>query len=312
MTASCVTPSNSASGCRIRRCESTETASALTSSGVTYVRPCEAARVREALRQRERAADADAQAHLVGRAGAVDEPRDVVEHERVDVDGRREVGHADHRLRRDDRRELGGRHGRAVEDADGRGVVGVAERGAHHEAVELRLGQPVGAGLLDGVLGGEHEERHADLPRDAVDRDPALLHHLEQRGLGLRARPVDLVGEHDVGEDRAGVELERAGLLVVHRDAGDVARQQVGGELDARVRALHRLRHRASERGLACSRNVLQQHVTVAQHRGQDEFDDVTLAEHGPLDVVGDLAERLREPGRLLLRDGHGDSSSCR
>ena len=33
-TASCVTPSNSASGCRISRCESTATASALTSSGV--------------------------------------------------------------------------------------------------------------------------------------------------------------------------------------------------------------------------------------------------------------------------------------
>ena len=202
--------------------------------------------------------------------------------------------------------ELRGRHGRTVEDPDGRRVVGVAERGAHHEAVELRFGEPVGAGLLDGVLRSQHEEGHADLTGDAVDRDAALLHDLEKGGLRLRARPVDLVGEHDVREDRPGVELEGPLLLVVHADAGDVARQQVGGELDARVRALHRLRHRARQRRLARAGDVLQQHVAVAQHRGEDEFDDVALAEHGPLDVVGELAERLREPGRLLLRDRHG------
>ena len=44
---------------------------------------------------------------------------------------------------------------------------------------------------------------------------------------------VDLVGQHDLGHDRAGAELEVAGLLVVDRDAGDVAGQQVGRELDA-------------------------------------------------------------------------------
>ena len=82
--------------------------------------------------------------------------------------------------------------------------------------------------------GTPHRTRHR------VDRDLALLHHFEQRRLGLGARTVDLVGEHDVGEDRPGVELEGAGLLVVDRDAGDVARQQVGRELDAGIRALHR------------------------------------------------------------------------
>ena len=153
--------------------------------------------------------------------------------------------------------EVGDGHGRAVEDPHRRGVVGVAERGAHHEPVELRLGQPVGARLLHGVLRREHEERHPHLTRDAVDRDAPLLHHLEKGGLGLRARAVDLVGEHDVREDRAGVELEDPLLLVVHADAGDVPRQQVGSELDAGVRALHRLGHRAGERGLARSRERL-------------------------------------------------------
>jgi hypothetical protein len=37
-----------------------------------------------------------------------------------------------------------------------------------------------------------------------VDRDLALGHGLEQGGLGSRRGPVDLVGQDDVGEDRAG------------------------------------------------------------------------------------------------------------
>jgi hypothetical protein len=40
--------------------------------------------------------------------------------------------------------------------------------------------------------------------RDAVDGDVALGHRLEQRGLRLRRRAVDLVGEEDVREDRPG------------------------------------------------------------------------------------------------------------
>ena len=63
-------------------------------------------------------------------------------------------------------------------------------------------------------------------------RDLALLHALEQRGLGLRGGPVDLVADHDVGEHRARLELEVAVLRVERADPGDVAGQQVRGELD--------------------------------------------------------------------------------
>lgn len=189
-------------------------------------------------------------------------------------------------------------------------MIGIAEGGAHHEAVQLRLGEPIGSRLLDGVLRGEDEERLAHRARDAVDRDAALLHDLEQRRLGLRARTVDLVREDDVGEDGPGVELEHALLLVVDADAGDVAGEEVGGELDAGVGALHRLPHGPRERGLPRPGDVLEQHVAVAQHRGEHELHDVALPQHRPLDVVGELREGLREPGRLLLRDRHV-SSSC-
>ena len=67
----------------------------------------------------------------------------------------------------------------------------------------------------------------------AVHGDLALAHGLQQRGLGTRRGPVDLVGQQDVGEGRAGHELEVARLLVEDADAGDVAGQQVGRTLQA-------------------------------------------------------------------------------
>ena len=42
----------------------------------------------------------------------------------------------------------------------------------------------------------------------ALDRHLPLLHRLEQRGLGLRRRAVDLVAEQEVREDRPWPELE--------------------------------------------------------------------------------------------------------
>ncbi len=50
--------------------------------------------------------------------------------------------------------------GRGLFD-DGQFLVGVGIVDVHHEhePVELRLGQRVGAFLLDGVLRGQHEER---------------------------------------------------------------------------------------------------------------------------------------------------------
>ena len=110
----------------------------------------------------------------------------------------------------------------------------VAEREADHEAVDLRLGQRVGALELDRVLRGEHEERPGELVRVHVDRDAALLHALEQARLRLGRGAVDLVDEHDVGEDRARAELEAVLALVEDVGADDVGGQQVGRALDAR------------------------------------------------------------------------------
>ena len=57
-----------------------------------------------------------------------------------------------------------------------------------------------------------------------VDGDLALLHRLEQRGLRLGRRPVDLVGEDDVGEHAAGAELELVGARFHTETPDDVGR----------------------------------------------------------------------------------------
>ena len=101
--------------------------------------------------------------------------------------------------------------------------------------------------------------------RIAVDGDVALLHHLEHRRLRLRRGAVDLVGEDDVGEHRAGPELERAVRLVVDQPAGDVGRQQVGRELHAPPRAVHRVGDRLGQRRLAGAGHVLEEQVALGE-----------------------------------------------
>ena len=90
------------------------------------------------------------------------------------------------------------------------GPAGVAHPKLEHEAVELRLGQRIGAFLLDRILGGQHEEGVRQVVGGAAGGDLMLLHRLKQGRLGLRWCPVDLVGQHHVGEDRTLHEAERA------------------------------------------------------------------------------------------------------
>ena len=248
------------------------------------------------LGERARATHADPHAHLAGKTGGLDQAADVVVDERIHEHTAGDVAHAHERLRSDDGGKVVAHIGGALENANGRGQVGVAERGLHHEPVELGLWQPVGTGLLDRVLGGDDQKWHTGGAGDAVDGDVTLFHRFEQRRLRLGAGPVDLVGEHDVGEDRSAVKLELAGLLVVDGDARHVAGQQVGGELDAGRDALHGLRHGAGERGLAGARVVLEQQMAFADHRGEGEFDHVALAENDLFHVVDHHREGRGEP----------------
>src|SRR5690606_5620205 len=151
--------------------------------------------------QPEGAADADADGDVLRAPRLGDDPGDVVEDRGVDVDGAGELDHVDDGRAGDDGGDGGGPvpGGGAGEDAHGGVVVRVTDRGLHEETVELGLRQPVGAGLLHRVLGGDDEEGAPDVVRDAVEGHPPFLHDLQQRGLRLGRGPVDLVGEDDGG-----------------------------------------------------------------------------------------------------------------
>ena len=190
-------------------------------------------------------------------------------------------------------------HRRAVrlDHLDLGGRAGVAHGQPGHEPVALRLGQRVGALHLDRVLRGDHHERRLERVGRAVDGDLALLHALEQRRLRLGRRAVDLVADDDVGEDAAGLELELAGLLVVDRHAGDVARHQVGRELDPLHRAVDRPGQRLGEHRLADAGHVLDQQVALGEQHRDGQPDDLGLALDDGLDRRLDPAGRCR-PGR--------------
>ena len=166
---------------------------------------------------------------------------------------------------------------------------GIAEVEAEHEAVELRLGQREGALVLDRVLRGDDQERRGHRVGRAVDRRLALLHALEQGRLGLGRRPVDLVGEDDLGHDRPGAELELLGLLVEDREAGHVRRQHVRRELDASEAAAQAARDGLGQHGLAGARHVLDEQVALAEQGDEREAHLVVLADDDALDVGDDL-----------------------
>ena len=130
-----------------------------------------------------------------------------------------------------------------------------------------------------------------------------LGHGLEQGGLGLRHRAVDLVDEQDVGEDRPGAELELAHPLIEHGQPGDVGRLEVGGALDAPDGgAVDRAGERPCEDRLRRAGHVLEEDVPARGERRQDEIDPIGLAAHDRLDVVAQAFGGRGRPLEALVR----------
>src|SRR5699024_1487995 len=101
------------------------------------------------------------------------------------------------------------------------------------EPVPLCFGKRVRAVQFDRVLGGDDHERGGEWIGRRVNGDLLFRHAFQQCRLGFRGSSVDLVPDDYIGEHRTGTELETVGLSVEDRYARDVARQQVGSELDS-------------------------------------------------------------------------------
>ena len=214
--------------------------------------------------------------------GGLQPPKSVRVEDRVDP-----LGRADHPL--DDDVFLCGR--------------GISDEHLEHEPVDLRLRERIGSLGLDGVLGGHDEERVRRGEGLAADRHLAFLHDLQQGALHLGRRPVDLVGEDEVGEDRAERHLEVAGLLVVDPGADEVGGDQVGRELDALEVHPDRLGERLDRHRLGQTGDALDEQVPTGQERDEHPLEELVLADDGPLHLVEHLLERV---GAWPRRGGGG------
>ncbi len=162
---------------------------------------------------------------------------------------------------------------------------GIAERNAHQEAVELGLGQKIGAFKFKGILRRHDHERLRELARLAIDGHLRLVHRFEQRRLCARRGAVDLVRHDDVGKDRPLLEDELAALLIPDRHPEHVRRQHVGGQLDARERAIEAARQAGGEHGLADAGHIFNEHVAAREQTDQQLVDRLLMAEVTGLDV---------------------------
>src|SRR5581483_3228356 len=158
------------------------------------------------------------------------------------------------------------------------------------------------------------------------DRHVPLGHDLEQRRLDLGRGPVDLVGQHDVGEHGAELDLEGLRRRLVDPGADEVGGDQVGGELHLDKVTAHRAGQRLGGQRLGQAGRPLQQAVAPGQQADEQPLghpvladDDLLDFEQGPLQDLRlgpllhrkldhDLQDRVRSwefPGRPL-RAGRG------
>src|SRR3954464_9490436 len=237
-------------------------------------------------------------ARLAGRGRQLDR---VLHHAPVDEHGVRRALVAGERGGGEHLADLRGGAQRALDDRDLVAVLGVADDELEHEAVDLRLGQRVGALGLDRVLRRQHEERLGDVVRLVPDRDLALLHHLEQRRLHLGGGAVDLVGQQEVAEHGAELRVEPARVGAVDAGADEIGRHEVRGELEALEEAAERVGQRLHGQRLGQAGHALEQHVPTGQEGHEQPLEHRLLTDDHPLDLEHRGLERgVRLPRRVV------------
>ena len=121
-----------------------------------------------------------------------------------------------------------------------------------------------------------------------ADRDLALLHHLEQRRLDLGRGAVDLVGEQEVREDGALLDVERALVGAVDARPDEVGRHQVRRELDALERAAEDVGEGLDGQRLGQAGHAFEEKVAAGQQADEDPLEHRVLADDDSPDLEHD------------------------
>jgi hypothetical protein len=125
-----------------------------------------------------------------------------------------------------------------------------------------------------------------------------FVHGFEQSGLSARRGAVDFVSEYDVGEERAGTELEVARVGLVDADTQNVAGQKIGSKLHALETAVERFGERLSESGFAYTWNVFDEQMAAREKRDERELNGFFFAVDGARNGALQLRNDLRGGGR--------------
>ena len=218
--------------------------------------------------------------------------------------------------------------GRAADDLVHLAAVGIGDDDLEEEPIELRFGKRICPLLLNGVLRRQNEEGTVQLVGRARYRDSPLLHRLQERRLALGAGAIDLVGKHELTEDRSRSEPKRplsaARTLDDDGRARDVRRHEVGRELDAGIGKVECPGKGPHQQRLAQTGHALQQHVPIGEDRDERVDDDPVLADDRLLDLGAetrkDFAKAFTDPfdrGHIvkrqlqLRRAGHLSHRDC-
>jgi hypothetical protein len=139
-----------------------------------------------------------------------------------------------------------------------------------------------------------------------------LLHGLEQRRLRLGRCAVDLVGQHDVGEDRTRREdhlaLPAVRVLLDQVGTGDVRGHQVRRELDAREPEVEHLGDALDQQRLGEAGNARDDAIAAHEQRRQHQLHDVVLAHDLLAQLVDDAVAALLQ---LVGEGGIAQALGC-
>ena len=147
-----------------------------------------------------------------------------------------------------------------------------------------------------------------------ADRHFALLHRLQQRGLRLRRRAVDFVGQQDVREHRPFDEAEIPLAVLVffeHVRARDVRRHQVGRELNAfEIDVQNSAPSVLTIKVFAKPGTPTKQAMPAREDGGEDLLDDLVLADDHllqfflhQLPMLAELLQHIAQAARFYC--GH-------